>query len=457
MDMMTSGVGAGAGAAAAAMSQALNGATDQGAASAGFAQLLTTMMGTAQNSDASAMPYMLSGSWRDVNQGLMMNLLGQTVDNTEQVVTDPMLAMLMNLLQGDGEGMDVDQLLEQLKKRLQEIMEEQGGAMAAAQLMNLLRPEDMLAMTASVNEGTSEAAQQMLQTVLEAEPATLARILGVEGAAGSQPQQIFEAVAKPEAQPQQAAPQAEAAQPGTSVAPAAPQQAPPKAEQVMVEKGGEQAAQSQPNVQQAESDFQTAVWQARQMLQTGSTKPQQPKEQPNIDELQQRVDSGQFFQNTALAGMFRTEGMTTEEVPVPVPVATQLQDGILQGLAEGMERFSIKLVPEGLGEVTIRLTKSAEGMTLDIIARNADTQKLISMEAQALRDNLKPLQVEVDNILTTQQDALLSNQQNFERENSQQQELHGAAYYRDEPLGGVEEVVPEVAQVAPKTALDAYV
>jgi flagellar hook-length control protein FliK len=177
----------------------------------------------------------------------------------------------------------------------------------------------------------------------------------------------------------------------------------------------------------------------------------------DIDALQQRVDTGAYMQNTAI------NTTLPEPEPVsanrqPLPLASQLGEGVQKALANGEEQYTVKLNPEELGEVTIRLTRTAEGMRLDIVAQSAETQRLLAAEVDVLREAMKPLKVDVENIFTQQQDAMLNSARDQRGQSRNNGFMRGAAYYGDEPLGqAAEAAAGQNARVTLSGMLNAYV
>lgn len=187
--------------------------------------------------------------------------------------------------------------------------------------------------------------------------------------------------------------------------------------------------------------FSESVRLAKQQMESVSEKqvPKEDKAKPlDVDTLQQQVDSGMHLKNTAL--VTSSKAAEVEQLSQPVPIASQINEGVLKAMKNGMESITIKLMPEGLGELTLRLTKTANGMMLDMVAKNADTQKLLNGELDTLKENLKPLKVDVETVLTEQQDSFINQNQNFSQHSRQDwKTFKGAAYYKDEPLGKSEE------------------
>lgn len=125
--------------------------------------------------------------------------------------------------------------------------------------------------------------------------------------------------------------------------------------------------------------FQNAVSQAKRKL--------QPQEAVNLEELpptQPRPIS--------------QEPIAVRKAESPVQeakVLDQLKTGITENLAKGSSEFTMKLKPEALGEITVKLIRTADKTTLSITAASSQTTKLINNELEALREAVRPMQVEV--------------------------------------------------------------
>lgn len=76
-------------------------------------------------------------------------------------------------------------------------------------------------------------------------------------------------------------------------------------------------------------------------------------------------------------------------------MAKQITEQLYSGLASGKSEFTIRLKPETLGEVTVKLTEKDGQMTLSLSAVNEKTVKLLNNQLDALREAVRPMQVEV--------------------------------------------------------------
>lgn len=97
-----------------------------------------------------------------------------------------------------------------------------------------------------------------------------------------------------------------------------------------------------------------------------------------------------------------------EAVAQQPKVAEQLKQGIAQNLSKQTGEFTMKLKPEALGEVTIKMVKVGEKMTIQIVTASKQACQLINQDLPALREAVRPLQAEV-------QEALPLNQTNTQQ------------------------------------------
>lgn len=145
--------------------------------------------------------------------------------------------------------------------------------------------------------------------------------------------------------------------------------------------------------------LRTAVEQAKQAL--ANSKNQGGK--TDIDHLQQQVDSGQF-----LRGFNVFQGARTAQA-IPMPTGAefvqQVRTGILENLEDAQTEFLMRLKPDGLGELTVKLTEAAGKMTLTITAASQQTQRLLEAQLPNLREVMKPYEVEVGSIIQGKDDA----------------------------------------------------
>lgn len=425
-----------------------------------FAQLLYGVTGMDGN-DGTSMQQLSGLSWRDVQAGMMTDAMKALQDAEQPMVTDPVLAqlleMLKNLSSANGEQLDFGQLtslVEQMQKRLQQILEENAAIVAGQQALALLGTVlPQLAGVPMDNDVVqalgADGGQNLLEMFTQTDPQDLASMLMGMPAEKTenvwQPQQTTQPQPQPAAQPAQAA---------ASTAGAA---ALPHGEDVV-----ETTVQTVASPV-AEGGFEQAVRTAKQMMsEADSAQPQVAKapqqEELDVDILQQRVDTGFYLQNTTLAQPIPEGQPLNAEALIPAP-EIQLAEGIQEAVVAGEQQFTITLRPQELGEVIVQLTRVGEGMMLNIVTQNAETQGVLAAQLDALKENLRPLNVEVGAIVSQQQFAMMAGGQTFGGQRQQDfTPLHGAAYYGDEPLGATEvQSVTQAQMVMAQSALDTYI
>ena len=90
-------------------------------------------------------------------------------------------------------------------------------------------------------------------------------------------------------------------------------------------------------------------------------------------------------------GVVRQEPQSVEAPGIP----EQILVGLSRNLSAGKGEFVLKLVPEGLGEITVKLLAKEGRTTLRIITASAETARLINNDLAALQNALRPIRVEV--------------------------------------------------------------
>lgn len=114
----------------------------------------------------------------------------------------------------------------------------------------------------------------------------------------------------------------------------------------------------------------------------------------DIESLQADVDSRRFVPVSA--------NPLTEQPQVPdgEELARQVKDSIFENVSQGRNEFVVRLKPEGIGEIVVKLSEDKEKISLSIFTSSEQTARLISGEVAALQNALKPLNAEVQEITT---------------------------------------------------------
>lgn len=178
----------------------------------------------------------------------------------------------------------------------------------------------------------------------------------------------------------------------------------------------------------------------------------------DIESLQADVNTRRFLPAEAM----------TQKQSLPVPdaqeIAKQLKTGILDNLAKGKNEFLVRLKPEGLGEILVKLSETKDKVSLSIFTNDSQTARLISGEVAALQNALRPLNAEVQEITTVsanEQASQYSAQNQMtdqgKQSHSQQEPSHS---HRGQRVAGVEEDFDgtvEAGLAAGDDTLDTYI
>lgn len=363
--------------------------------------------------------------------------LRQMLGGGTQTASDPFAAMLQQLLgevEGDGEQDTLAAMLQLLAADTEQDAEEMGGQLAAEMLLTMpgLQPDTLLALLQS---GTlSQDAQMVIQSLLPAEmsatdvadPAAAARALSETLSA--QP-----LVATAEGEPTDA---------GAT-----------DAQKVFtVLSASQPAEQSAPRVGlQLDPGSLRA---ARQLLE--KDRQETPVEALDIESLQQAVDTGRYLRTEA------TPAQTLPEVPSGEELAAQVKTGLQANALTGKSEFVVRLKPEGIGEIVVRMSEDKDKISLSILTTSTQTARLLTSEVAALQNALRPLSAEVQEITVVsgnEQAAQYSAQNQMTdqgRQSTHQQENHGQHHPRtfaeEDPDTLVQAAAPQAAD-----GLDAYV
>lgn len=142
-----------------------------------------------------------------------------------------------------------------------------------------------------------------------------------------------------------------------------------------------------------EMKFQTAVWQARETL-SGKPRGEQREldgQGLDLEALQAAVNNRQFLSEATAA---------KQESPSVHEISEQLKTGILDNISKGKNEFSIKLKPEGLGEITVKFLEVKNEISLRIVTSSTAVGKMIADEVANLQSALRPLHAQVQEIVT---------------------------------------------------------
>lgn len=217
------------------------------------------------------------------------------------------------------------------------------------------------------------------------------------------------------------------------------------------------------SVLQGQSQFGRAINQAQQLLKATDSTETADVTEIDFDELQKKVDSGTFLSGLSNVNSMDTPAAVAENTtPLDAQeILSQIKTAVTQHDQGGTTDFTIKLSPEGLGEITVKLLADGEKMTLSLTATNANVQRLLGSELNNLRDIMRPYNVEVSQVVQTNE-AQNMNMQQFGQQSSQHSytgQQQNNAFYAYAPEYGESAVNSEQPQtvVLPGSALDAYI
>lgn len=205
--------------------------------------------------------------------------------------------------------------------------------------------------------------------------------------------------------------------------------------------------------------FREAIEQTRQTLASGTKQEKSTSFAEDVERLQQQVDAGVFLRGT---NIFAAKALPVVPMANMPEFLTQVRTGIMSNLASAKSEFVMQLTPEGLGELTVKLAEIGGKMTLSIAASNIQTQRLLESQVSALREVMKPYDVEVTQIVGGKDDAAAKfggefGQQFGEHTHEQMEQHRGGTFTQvDDEALSAEEAVPEPVYAGMET-LNTYI
>lgn len=176
--------------------------------------------------------------------------------------------------------------------------------------------------------------------------------------------------------------------------------------------------------------FETAKAQqgetGQQSTEGGSEKNSAAKEQKLTDSGVKQTDEQAVQVNfeKQITSAPTTENKITVKNQGSQEIIRQTVEGIKQNAAKGKEEFVMKLSPQGLGEITVKLVSENGRTTMQITAQNQNIQRILGAELEALKQAVRPYNVEVKEVNTANQSQLDMNMSN---QNSSQQQYQSSA------------------------------
>lgn len=184
--------------------------------------------------------------------------------------------------------------------------------------------------------------------------------------------------------------------------------------------GTTQDVTAQSNAQSGESafegdmNFSSSVYQAQQLMKSQST------------------------QDTTVSYDAAAQAAAQNSVPIVEAVSTnseaneigyveiddfeeQLKAGLESGDLTTEKDFTIKLKPEGLGEVVVKLAKVQDHTVVSIIAANGNAARLLNEDLSLLRTSMQTMNVEINQVVSGEQADLVNLQQQMQQQAGQHQ------------------------------------
>lgn len=175
------------------------------------------------------------------------------------------------------------------------------------------------------------------------------------------------------------------------------------------------------------------------------------KEQISLEELQKKAEKNVFLPferlvGARLSGSAGTQAAGNTAVTDAAPLPEQIRSGIEQGLEKQLSQFTIRLKPEGMGEILVHMASTGGKISLSIGVSNMETQKILSGEMMHLKETLAPLNAEVQEIYHNSQGGMdmMSHEQGF-FQSSRREQPGQPSGRRVRKESGEEEVMAETA------------
>lgn len=133
-------------------------------------------------------------------------------------------------------------------------------------------------------------------------------------------------------------------------------------------------------------DFMQSVYEAKRELESGG------------------ADAEIAVQTTSMAGTAATQSVTYDEISSE-SVTAQTLKAITTNLATSSDEnqaFTVKLSPEGLGEILVKLEKTSDGLVLKMTATNLQTADMLNMSMQELRASLSAYNPQIEEVEVAQ-------------------------------------------------------
>lgn len=199
----------------------------------------------------------------------------------------------------------------------------------------------------------------------------------------------------------------------------------------------------------AQNAFRDAIVQAKQQLR-GAKETKDTLGELDIDALQAQVNAAKTTPLNLDNIMLKP---TVKEGLQEASVLDQITTGITQNMKTGSSEFTMKLNPESLGEITVKLVENEGKTTLQIITASTETARMINSDITALREAVKPMEVQVFEAVTQAQQDASAQMHSFDMMNQQQTFAQQQGWRHTAHV--VNEIFPEDEALEEELTLDA--
>lgn len=321
----------------------------------------------------------------------------------EGEMVDPFLQIIMNLISQDQKiQIGQESLSQGGASEIAALLQNQSQGMQAFDLLGLFRAN-------SLSQTLSSTEQNLLAGLSDSKSLSLEEILA----------QILQPINEGEAQSLNANPlMAEIGQilPKTVEQTAQNSLAAQQPENELTALAGPLKVQVTTSPEEADDGVNEGQVKARNLEKTAS-KPgakDERTEELDVDALQSRVSQNKVSSPFELK--FKSLETTDE-----LELKDQISQGIKENVSLGKSEFVLKLKPESLGEITVKLVEEAGKTSVTISTLSAQTAKLINSELQALKLNLAPMNAEVSEaVVQTQPSYTQGFDMSYQQFNQQQ-------------------------------------
>ncbi|MEG0762592.1 MAG: flagellar hook-length control protein FliK [Oscillospiraceae bacterium] len=233
---------------------------------------------------------------------------------------------------------------------------------------------------------------------------------------------------------------------------------------------GQSTSEQQENTdgnKQSKADTQNTEIKAT--AQNEAQKSEKPDKEKDDGSTQTRLAQSTFAERLAQPNV--REAQNTAPVIDKKAVLEQISNGAMENAAKGKQDFVMKLTPDGMGEITVKLAEANGHITMQLTASNANVQKMLTSELENLREVMRPYKVEVREVQAqtqqhfdmsgNQQDAQqqhreLAQQFAFAREQQQNARPYYGSYISKTSKIAEQTVMPQQS-ILQQRAIDRYI